>query len=276
MIFIGGTGRCGTSILSYSLMQDDRCALFFEPQFLTFPGGLLEYAIDRRITKEEFLVNMRGKFLRQILRHLNRMRVLPEAKSVYNVDFINSIDLAAVAGGQRDKYAKMFTEMFLNEIHKYIGTSEILYKQPHLITKAGILQWMFPDSKFIHIIRDPRDVCSSVIKLSWGPNSVKEFPAYYLDIMGAALEQRADVPDDRYLVLSFDSLITHHWDIMYALYRFFDCNVPTSDLLSKLGKPIDQNRAHSGRYKTDLSRKQSAFIYDECWEIYQKWLKISI
>ena len=237
----------------------------------------MDYAISKKITKAEFLNNMEGKFLKQIVKKFDEFKILPDAKSIYTVDLIRSVDRAAsVAGEQRDRYARMFTTMLLSEIHKHRGTQEIIHKTPHTIAWAGYLQWMFPDSKFIHIIRDPRDICASVVPLKWGPKRVKDFPPYYLDLMKRAWEHRLNVPEDRYMVVSLESLVNNTTAVLHKIYRFIDYGRPDTALGQKVAAPIRADKAHVGRYRKDLSPAQAKFVDNKCWMTYQQWLNEAV
>ena len=58
---------------------------------------------------------------------------------------------------------------FFFDIHK----SSTPDKSPGYITKMALLHKLYPDAKFVHIIRDGRDVWLSLKKLGWETNVVK-------------------------------------------------------------------------------------------------------
>jgi len=66
-----------------------------------------------------------------------------------------------------------FTQQQIDEIHGYIkrviwchGRDRRFFnKNPGLIPDIPILRHIFPDAKFIHIVRDPRDTANSMLKL---------------------------------------------------------------------------------------------------------------
>lgn len=63
---------------------------------------------------------------------------------------------------------------------------------PVNIKSSLLLDAFYPDAKFIHIVRDPRAVGASVLKLEWGPNTPRDFAHWWATHMahGLATEHR--------------------------------------------------------------------------------------
>jgi len=277
MIFIGGTGRCGTTVLAMAFHQDPRFVAFIEPRFIIFPGGLMDYAVNKSITREEFVEEMESRFLPQMIRTMRKFSILPNPGHVYTPKLIRSVDYTTGnAVVRRHQYARIFTVGLLSEIHKHLGTRRIVHKTPHTIVWAGYLQWIFPDSKFIHIIRDPRDICASVVPLKWGPNKVEDFPAYYNDLMDDAWKARQNVPKERYQVVALETLVGTPSKILRKLYRFLEEKAPTRKTLDTMVEMITPGGAHIGRYTHDLSTQQAQVIREQCWGNYKRWLDLSM
>jgi hypothetical protein len=52
-------------------------------------------------------------------------------------------------------------------------------KTPHYITELKILTALFPESKYLYIVRDGRDVALSLLQKPWGPNNVHGCAHYW-------------------------------------------------------------------------------------------------
>ena len=277
MIFIGGTGRSGTTALAMAFQKDPRFAVFIEPRFIVFPGGLMDYVVSKSITRGEFIENMEDNFLPQMVRHIEGHQILPNGKAVYNAKLVRQTDYTAGRFTRlRAEYARLFTIGLLGEIHKHLGSRRIVYKQPHIIVWAGYLQWIYPTSKFIHIIRDPRDVCSSILERKWGPRTVDAFPAYYNKLLDDAFGAKLMVPYNRYIVVSLEALIAEPEQMMQRLYLFVGEKGPFRKVTKQMTEWISPDLGHIGRYADDLTTKQAQFIQAECGENYQRWLDLSM
>ena len=54
-------------------------------------------------------------------------------------------------------------------------------KTPHYINDIDIIFKLFPESKYLHIIRDGRDVALSLLQKKWGPNNIYACATYWRD-----------------------------------------------------------------------------------------------
>ncbi len=78
-------------------------------------------------------------------------------------------------------------------------------KSPDYMLHLPVLKEMFPEAKFIHIIRDVRDVCLSLVK-SWGLHPVRGAQQWVDSIVKCRNDARRSVPGD-YLEIRYESLL---------------------------------------------------------------------
>ena len=92
--------------------------------------------------------------------------------------------------------SKLNGEITINELHddlacsyfnyitktKYDIVDEVLFidQTPANIRNLAILKRYRPNSKFIHIIRDPRAVINSLMRVDWGPTDIFEATDFWL------------------------------------------------------------------------------------------------
>lgn len=68
------------------------------------------------------------------------------------------------------------------------------------------LQYFWPDSRYIHLVRDPRDVANSAVQLSWAGNTWEAAARWVkAERMWEVLRDR--IPEDRRIELSFENLM---------------------------------------------------------------------
>lgn len=277
MIFLGGTGRSGTTVLAQMFQQDPRFAVFIEPRFLIDQGGILDYAVNQTISREEFVRNMVKRFLPRMNVNLERFGILPQADDVFTEQVVFDVDAdASAAAHQRYEYARLFTLSLLGRIHTYLGTQLLVYKTPHVVAWSAYLHLIFPTGKFVHIIRDPRDVCASVVRRNWGPPSVGEFPSWYNRLMRQAWEGKAYLPPDKYTVVSLDRMVNQPAKTFTLLCEKLRVRLPSEITLQKVTRLVNEDDCHRARFAEDLSEKDADFVHARCWRFYKQWLDLSI
>lgn len=93
-------------------------------------------------------------------------------------------------------------------------------KTPGYVTKLPVLSRLFPESKFIHIIRDGRNVALSVIEMTFGPNTIGEGALYW---KGRVERGRADgraLDPDRYLEVRYEDLVESPAPVLRGICDF--------------------------------------------------------
>jgi len=142
MIFIIGLGRSGTSLLQSILNAHSKIAFLPETHF--FRRYVITGKLDNRHKDE-------------VIRILNTDTDFQRAK-------INALDLIPSVSSFKSK------ELFDNLGQLYLLKKEksvLGDKDPRNLDYINKIQSLYPEAKFIHINRDPRDIISSRIKADW-------------------------------------------------------------------------------------------------------------
>ena len=154
MIFIIGVGRSGTSLLQSILNSHSKISFLPETQFLRNYVFKKNVSINKSNYKE--IISQLEKDPR-----FSRLNICPKIvieKSKNMIDVYRNI-----------------TNFFLKNKNKEI----IGDKDPKIIENIEVLNYFFPNSKIIHIIRDPRDVVLSRTKARWS----KKYPYFMHSII---------------------------------------------------------------------------------------------
>ena len=193
-VFIGGTGRSGTTILLNLISRhpDFHGSMPREIKYLTSRHGLVDIALTRPIQLEENLKAKRNNLLARMLPLLGQSKislferellgrwwsetgkkgnirglvqgisreVLEAEFAKFKVDF--RVDSKRAS---RDLFESLSRAQMKDGVTRYFGDST-----PVNIMQADLINMLLPGSKFIHVIRDGRDVASSVVKEKWGPS----------------------------------------------------------------------------------------------------------
>src|SRR5262249_19847525 len=80
-------------------------------------------------------------------------------------------------------------------------------KTPAYTAEIHILNKMFPGARFIHIIRDGRDVALSLLQQWWGPNDLMSALRHWAETVQCARKMLQMLPEERYVEVRFEDLV---------------------------------------------------------------------
>jgi len=166
-IFILGTPRCGSTMMQELLACHDRIA-FFTHSMDQFPEPDLFRAVDW--ARRKFGLDVRGE------RYLKDSIIVDGGSPSEAMRFwaeCLTLDPFKLAWPERriGDLSKEQVDRVYDTIKHVIacfrerGSDRFLNKSPALLTEALLLQDLFPDAKFVHLVRDGRMVANSLIKL---------------------------------------------------------------------------------------------------------------
>jgi Sulfotransferase family len=91
-------------------------------------------------------------------------------------------------------------------------------KTPHYVTSMQLIQSLLPEARFIHLVRDGRDVALSIRELWFGPDSVQEAASWWVSMLQSAAEQSRSLSS--YLVIRYEDLILETEATLQRICRF--------------------------------------------------------
>lgn len=183
-IFVVGCPRSGTTLLEMILNGHPRLAVAHE---LSFPAGLAPRRLrpwDRPANADDVIGHPRFDRL-ELDPEIVRAAVREAAPTTY-ADFIDAV-LRAWARGQ--------------------GKQRWGDKNPGYLGAIPLLARTFPDSQFIHVIRDGREVAAALEARTWGPPSAVTGAFWWRFKVAHGRRDGRRLPPERYLELRLDRLV---------------------------------------------------------------------
>ena len=115
---------------------------------------------------------------------------------------------------------------------------------------------LMPNARLVHVLRDPRDVVASYLRMRWSPNEVDKAAKWFKGIMNRWFEVRKQVPKDSFLEVRLHDLVQDPRKTLGEVTDFW--GIPWSDRLleENLGK------SHTGRWKKDFDKRQQGVLND--------------
>jgi hypothetical protein len=275
-VFVGGTGRSGTTLFARILGRHANIfTLRYEARFLVAPVGLVRLADGGlRAHEVELFVNRLRK------RWYHRVPERPGARQdtaglSYDItwgEVSRAVEdlMRSASGGSRHPYdvaARFVDDLFMPATRRS-GARRWCEKTPRNVLLADKLSRMFPESRFVHVIRDGRDVVSSMLEngfwpLAAGPEfeSLSRFSGqvtfegardYWIEVLRLARQVAGRVPASRYLEVRMEDLLSSPEASLQRVCSFL------GERLGSALLDLDLSQGHVGRFRNDLSRRQIA------------------
>lgn len=189
MPFIVGCGRSGSTLLRSML---DAHPLTCVPNESYFLEPLL-------LRQDGFMTN--GRFSLQLF--LAKLEKDPRYVT-WGVD-TDVVRRALIAASPPDLASAVRT--IYSSVASLNGSQRIVDKTPQYSLVVLELAELLPESVFVHLVRDPRNVAASYRDVSWGPRSLVSASMMWVERVGAARSAGMSLGPDRYLEVMYEKLI---------------------------------------------------------------------
>lgn len=189
LFFIIGTGRCGTTLFQSMLSSHSRIAVLPETGFFWKFDPLIHFSDPLAESQMEAYI-----------------RSCTENWWWQDLGLDSEAFADAVQEGMRSSQ-----EIFLWILGQLSGRSgkvKIGDNTSVYGMKAVRMFELFPEAKFIHLYRDPRDVVSSLLsQYWWKPNSTMRAAIYCREFLEYAKKLQQRLSSDRFLAVQYESLV---------------------------------------------------------------------
>lgn len=102
------------------------------------------------------------------------------------------------------------------------GKERFADKTPPYVCNLPLLADLFPESRFIHVIRDGRDVALSFLDMSFGPRRITKAALLWKERVVAGRLAGHQLGPDRYLEVRYESLASAPEAVVRAVCDFVD------------------------------------------------------
>ncbi|MFP4521878.1 MAG: sulfotransferase family protein [Fibrobacterota bacterium] len=250
-LFIGGAGRSGTTLLRVMIDSHPEIACGPEIKIFGQTASLWKMAVNSQVK------NILGEY--------------------------------GLSKDEIDANFRNFCFSFIEKFRKSKGASMWAEKTPTNISHLPFFMEVFPGSRFIHMIRDGRDVVSSLIKQEWTtltPSGKSEKIWYTKDIVHASIYWKkvnidaikfiSDNPSyqSRYMRVFYEDLVNNPEKILNNICDFLNIDFSEEMLnyhdqehsfnahessTAQVRKPL--NTSSIGRWKKEMSQKDKEDFY---------------
>ncbi len=122
-------------------------------------------------------------------------------------------------------------------------------KTPHYILDSDIIYRLFPDAKYLYIVRDGRDVALSLLKKLWGPNNVYACAEYWKQCNAETDTLALMRKHDRVFELTYEGLLDQPSKVVEKIYMFLGEPYSEESVKSLIEKI---NRINFNKWKKEM------------------------
>lgn len=201
--FIVGAPRSGTGLLRNLLRSHPRLAIPGESHFI--PGFYLGYGEPRS----------RRAVRRMARRILAQFRVRRWELELEPADFDDCRTYAEIVSRLYGAFAARQ------------GAERWGDKTPQYAAHMWVLARIFPEARFVHIVRDGRDAALSILRMSFGPDGLGAAARQWRELVRRARSDGEALGPERYLEIRYEDLVGDPIATMRRVCEF-------------LGEPFDE------------------------------------
>jgi hypothetical protein len=249
-VFVGGTGRSGTTVMARLLGAHAAVHnISVEVRFINDPGGLCDLAAGRT-TYYHFRRKMLNRWFYRDVHN-------GETRGVHRILDRKTVQDALPAledGLQADPWraGEAFVHRLFDPLAEAHGASRWVEMTPPNARYAGDLLRMFPDMRLIHMIRDGRDVACSVASRNWGPSTPEGGLDWWAKRLEQAFEGLDQLPPDRVLPVRLEQLVGDEGEAELARVCAFLGLDLDSAIRAYFEAHVTVHGAHLGRWAEDV------------------------
>ncbi len=176
------------------------------------------------------------------------------------------ICIQAIQGGTSPQIAiaRMACQLFDAHAAKDQKSRWVNKTPANLHILPELVQAFGPDLRFVHILRDPRDVACSVVERPWGPQRHGDVGALWAGKIGRGI-QYAQGSDVHYLEVHFEELVRNPAPVLDRIFSFVGeaplgtqvANYHADDRI-----PFDLTRI--GRWQSDFPAEERQVFLQQC------------
>jgi hypothetical protein len=252
-LFVGGTGRSGTTILARLIGSHSRYA--FIPREIRFhaePQALPRF-VEGKSDTPEFVALMEHYWSYELDHPRGGSRGLSSLVSRQELDEALSRFVSRAAEDPRAAAATLVHDL-LDPLARRAGKTAWVEMTPVNIMQGSVLASLFPDARFLHITRDGRDTVCSLVSRQWLP-SIDEAIEWWGPRRTRTLLGADKIPAERLHTLTLEDLVRDEREPTYRGLLDFLGLEDEAGMRSFFDSEMDPGRAHIGRWREELDEE---------------------
>jgi hypothetical protein len=235
MVFIVGVPRYGTTLVNYMLNSSSKISIAPETHF--FDSFYKPY-LNARNKEEVFKNYVKSEFFSYL---------------ELSDDEVNAIVDNIKAENAEDYCKYLFSDM-LASYGKKSSTEIVGEKTPRHLEHFDLISKWYKNAKFIHVIRDPRDVSLSQDTVPWNSHSIAQRAIRWNAYMNLSSKYKEESPG-KILEVRYEDLIYSPKSEMERISKFLSIDFEESMVRPTHNKKEVQGKSWKGKNKEPIDSK---------------------
>jgi len=262
LLFIGGTGRSGTHVVSKILNNHSHFRKVpNEARFHTDPGGLPD-VLAGRTGPDLFAYRLRHYWWRNFEPTRRSFRGLHRYVPRSRLDAATTAFLGRARSGELEAASRQIFFDLLWPLAAEESKAGLIEQSCDVIAQAGTLGTLFPEARFIHVVRDGRDVAASRVgQARWlaYPRTMKQGLEWWEGRIRRIDAGIRATDRDRVHEVSLDNLVSGgRRRRTYRKMRQFAGLRNEDAMLDYFIRRVRVRNAHTERWRQDVPARQHA------------------
>ena len=255
-VFVVGSGRSGTTVLDKCLgINKNYCSIPFEPQLFSsvdMTVGIYQLLLDGGLSDEKKSV-LKGYLGRKHKIENPRMKDIGYFHWFSRHEYLGILDDLVFGNSDVTERVRFFFErvhaplLIEHSANDWIDGTPVNGRIIPQILKV------FPDAKFLHIIRDGVSVANSFARLGWGGGKFETAAQFWANQVIITRSLGREFGGDNYREVIFDDLIANPEYEMKSICEFL-----AVDYQSSMIGLLEVDRAK--KYKEEVSDYQRRYV----------------
>lgn len=216
-IFIIGCPRSGTTVLASILNRHSQIASATETHFFNFIA-------KNNYKWDDFDLNAFKRFLEES--RITDFTNLLQADSVSLIDkFTNyktTEDETLLESNEFHK--KQVFDILMNTLLEKRHKKRFCEKTPQHLNNVNEILKLYPQAKFVHLVRDGRDTVNSLLKMPWRPDGLVNNARFWIQYikLGQELNKQAEALVNNLLTVKYENLLKQPNETIKLICEFID------------------------------------------------------
>lgn len=229
-VLLIGHGSSGTSVFA------DLCRKYLEVSFGTESQFIVRYF--QRIDRYGDLAT--DENLRRLIGDLHKERWYERCRK-YGYES----DPERVFTKVRERTYRGVLDAVFGDLAQYNRMQRWGDKSPEYVENLPILFELFPDAKYIHLVRDGRDVANSVMGRYWGAKNVYSAAIEWRDAVQKVTHFVDRLPKGQVLEVRYEDFLTNPLEVYDRLINFLDVDPEDGALVQRIADQVEQDVVQS-------------------------------